>query len=40
MQFDDVLSTKEKRNKWEDTVANTIIVPELEVRNLLYSVIS
>ncbi|KAM6119107.1 E3 ubiquitin-protein ligase RNF213 [Phoenicopterus ruber ruber] len=30
VQFDDVLSTKEKRNKWEKIVANTIIVPELE----------
>ncbi|NXQ87586.1 RN213 ligase, partial [Nyctibius grandis] len=30
VQFDDVLSTKEKRNKWEEIVANTIIVPELE----------
>ncbi|NXQ32451.1 RN213 ligase, partial [Alaudala cheleensis] len=30
VQFDDVLSTKEKRNKWEDIVANTIIVPELK----------
>uniref|UniRef100_A0A8C4U1I3 Ring finger protein 213 n=1 Tax=Falco tinnunculus TaxID=100819 RepID=A0A8C4U1I3_FALTI len=29
-QFDDVLSTKEKRNNWEKDVANTIIVPELE----------
>lgn len=38
MQFDDVLSTKEKRNKWEEIVANTIIVPELKVRNLLYRV--
>ncbi|NXY15970.1 RN213 ligase, partial [Atrichornis clamosus] len=28
--FDDVLSTKEKRNKWEEVVANTIIVPELK----------
>uniref|UniRef100_A0A663EII0 RING-type E3 ubiquitin transferase n=1 Tax=Aquila chrysaetos chrysaetos TaxID=223781 RepID=A0A663EII0_AQUCH len=28
--FDNVLSTKEKRNKWEEIVANTIIVPELE----------
>ncbi|KAM6050451.1 E3 ubiquitin-protein ligase RNF213 isoform 2-T2 [Chlamydotis macqueenii] len=28
-QFD-VMSTKEKRNKWEEIVANTIIVPELE----------
>ncbi|NWR66294.1 RN213 ligase, partial [Bucorvus abyssinicus] len=28
--FDDVLSTKEKRNKWEEIVAKTIIVPELE----------
>uniref|UniRef100_A0A8C3EPZ3 RING-type E3 ubiquitin transferase n=1 Tax=Corvus moneduloides TaxID=1196302 RepID=A0A8C3EPZ3_CORMO len=30
VQFDDVLSTKEKRNKWEEIVANTIIVPELK----------
>ncbi|NWR06355.1 RN213 ligase, partial [Paradoxornis webbianus] len=30
VQFDAVLSTKEKRNKWEDIVANTIIVPELQ----------
>ncbi|NXO11697.1 RN213 ligase, partial [Oriolus oriolus] len=29
VQFD-VLSTKEKRNKWEEIVANTVIVPELE----------
>ncbi|NWV75052.1 RN213 ligase, partial [Dasyornis broadbenti] len=29
-QFDDVLSTKEKRNKWEEIVANTIIFPELK----------
>ncbi|XP_075296696.1 E3 ubiquitin-protein ligase RNF213 isoform X2 [Opisthocomus hoazin] len=29
VQFD-VLSTKQKRNKWEAIVANTIIVPELE----------
>ncbi|KFU85912.1 E3 ubiquitin-protein ligase RNF213, partial [Chaetura pelagica] len=29
-QFDNVLSTKEKRNKWEEIVANTIIAPELE----------
>ncbi|XP_065503793.1 E3 ubiquitin-protein ligase RNF213 [Caloenas nicobarica] len=28
--FDDVLSTKEMRNKWEEIVANTIIVPELK----------
>ncbi|KFO92493.1 E3 ubiquitin-protein ligase RNF213, partial [Buceros rhinoceros silvestris] len=28
--FDDVLSTKEKRNKWEEIVAKTIIVPELK----------
>ncbi|NXM67952.1 RN213 ligase, partial [Serilophus lunatus] len=28
--FDGVLSTKEMRNKWEETVANTIIVPELK----------
>ncbi|NWS47217.1 RN213 ligase, partial [Probosciger aterrimus] len=31
VQFDDVLSTKEKRNTWEKVVAKTIIVPELEV---------
>uniref|UniRef100_A0A8B9Z5U4 RING-type E3 ubiquitin transferase n=1 Tax=Buteo japonicus TaxID=224669 RepID=A0A8B9Z5U4_9AVES len=30
VRFDNVLSTKEKRNKWEEVVANTIIVPELE----------
>ncbi|NXJ70298.1 RN213 ligase, partial [Rostratula benghalensis] len=30
VQFDAVLSTKEKRNKWEEIVANTIIVPELQ----------
>ncbi|NXS37956.1 RN213 ligase, partial [Pomatostomus ruficeps] len=30
VQFDGVLSTKEKRNKWEEIVANTIIVPELK----------
>ncbi|NXJ82739.1 RN213 ligase, partial [Trogon melanurus] len=30
VQFDYVLSTKEKRNKWEETVANTIIAPLLE----------
>ncbi|NXG38715.1 RN213 ligase, partial [Dromaius novaehollandiae] len=30
VQFDDVLSTKEKRNKWEEIVANTVILPELE----------
>ncbi|KAM6344814.1 E3 ubiquitin-protein ligase RNF213 isoform 2-T4 [Alca torda] len=30
VQFDDVLSTKENRNKWEEIVANTIIAPELE----------
>ncbi|KFP09843.1 E3 ubiquitin-protein ligase RNF213, partial [Egretta garzetta] len=30
VQFDDVLSTKQNRNKWEEIVANTIIVPELE----------
>ncbi|NXH11877.1 RN213 ligase, partial [Bucco capensis] len=29
VQFD-VLSTKEKRNKWEEVVAKTIIAPELE----------
>lgn len=40
MQFDGVLSTKEKRNKWEQIVANTIIIPELKVRNLLYRVSS
>ncbi|XP_061866845.1 E3 ubiquitin-protein ligase RNF213 isoform X2 [Colius striatus] len=30
VQFDDVLSTKENRNKWEEVVAKTVIVPELE----------
>ncbi|XP_051491080.1 E3 ubiquitin-protein ligase RNF213 isoform X2 [Apus apus] len=30
VQFDNVLSTKEKRNKWEEIVANTIIAPELK----------
>ncbi|NXW63922.1 RN213 ligase, partial [Eurystomus gularis] len=30
VKFDDVLSTKEKRNKWEEIVAETIIVPELQ----------
>uniref|UniRef100_A0A8C3UM49 RING-type E3 ubiquitin transferase n=1 Tax=Catharus ustulatus TaxID=91951 RepID=A0A8C3UM49_CATUS len=30
VQFDDVLSTKDKRNKWEQIVANTIIIPELK----------
>ncbi|NWS12014.1 RN213 ligase, partial [Pachyramphus minor] len=30
VRFDPVLSTKEKRNKWEEIVANTIIVPELK----------
>ncbi|XP_058708338.1 E3 ubiquitin-protein ligase RNF213 isoform X2 [Poecile atricapillus] len=30
VHFDDVLSTKKKRNKWEEIVANTIIVPELK----------
>uniref|UniRef100_U3KDA3 RING-type E3 ubiquitin transferase n=1 Tax=Ficedula albicollis TaxID=59894 RepID=U3KDA3_FICAL len=30
VQLDGVLSTKEKRNKWEQIVANTIIVPELK----------
>ncbi|NXP49457.1 RN213 ligase, partial [Heliornis fulica] len=30
VQFDG-LSTKEKRNKWEEVVARTVIVPELEV---------
>ncbi|NXT06518.1 RN213 ligase, partial [Prunella fulvescens] len=29
VQFDEFLSTKTKRNKWEEIVANTIIVPEL-----------
>ncbi|OXB52961.1 hypothetical protein ASZ78_009716 [Callipepla squamata] len=29
VQFDGVLSTKEKRNKWEEIVANTVIIPEL-----------
>ncbi|OXB81060.1 UNVERIFIED_CONTAM: hypothetical protein H355_004990 [Colinus virginianus] len=29
VQFDGVLSTKEKRNKWEEVVANTVIIPEL-----------
>ncbi|NXP24407.1 RN213 ligase, partial [Scytalopus superciliaris] len=28
--FDYVLSTKQKRNNWEGTVANTIIIPELK----------
>uniref|UniRef100_A0A8D2QE60 Ring finger protein 213 n=1 Tax=Zonotrichia albicollis TaxID=44394 RepID=A0A8D2QE60_ZONAL len=28
--FDEFLSTKDKRNKWEEIVASTIIVPELE----------
>ncbi|NXQ68472.1 RN213 ligase, partial [Quiscalus mexicanus] len=28
--FDDFLSTKDKRNKWEEIVASTIIVPELK----------
>lgn len=40
MQFDGVLSTKEKRNKWEQIVANTIIIPELKVRNLLYRAVA
>ncbi|XP_028940022.1 E3 ubiquitin-protein ligase RNF213, partial [Antrostomus carolinensis] len=30
VQFDDVLSTKEKRNKWEEIVTNTVIAPALE----------
>ncbi|NWU10901.1 RN213 ligase, partial [Cephalopterus ornatus] len=30
VRFDPILSTKEKRNKWEEIVANTIIVPELK----------
>ncbi|NXU52564.1 RN213 ligase, partial [Turnix velox] len=30
VQFNDVLSTKEMRNKWEQIVANTVIVPELQ----------
>ncbi|NXG80077.1 RN213 ligase, partial [Baryphthengus martii] len=30
VRFDDVLSTKEKRNKWEEIVAATIVVPELQ----------
>ncbi|XP_066836382.1 E3 ubiquitin-protein ligase RNF213 isoform X3 [Anser cygnoides] len=30
VQFDGMLSTKEKRNKWERIVADTVIVPELE----------
>ncbi|KAM6377190.1 E3 ubiquitin-protein ligase RNF213 [Pluvialis apricaria] len=30
VQFDGVLSTKVNRNKWEEIVANTVIVPELE----------
>ncbi|XP_064532292.1 E3 ubiquitin-protein ligase RNF213 isoform X2 [Pseudopipra pipra] len=30
VRFDPVLSTKEKRNRWEEIVANTIIVPELK----------
>jgi len=34
VEFDGVLSTKQKRNKWEEIVANTVIIPELEVRNL------
>ncbi|NWQ63740.1 RN213 ligase, partial [Neopipo cinnamomea] len=29
-QFDPVLSTKEKRNRWEEIIANKIIVPELK----------
>ncbi|XP_068511209.1 E3 ubiquitin-protein ligase RNF213 [Anas acuta] len=30
VQFDGTLSTKEKRNKWERIVADTVIAPELE----------
>uniref|UniRef100_A0A803YCM8 RING-type E3 ubiquitin transferase n=1 Tax=Meleagris gallopavo TaxID=9103 RepID=A0A803YCM8_MELGA len=30
VQFDGVLSTKEKRNKWEEIIASTVVVPELE----------
>ncbi|NXL85084.1 RN213 ligase, partial [Alectura lathami] len=30
VQFDGRLSTKEKRNKWEEIVTNTVIAPELE----------
>ncbi|NWT32971.1 RN213 ligase, partial [Cardinalis cardinalis] len=30
VQFDEFLSTKGKRNKWEEIVADTIIAPELE----------
>uniref|UniRef100_A0A8V1AN22 RING-type E3 ubiquitin transferase n=1 Tax=Gallus gallus TaxID=9031 RepID=A0A8V1AN22_CHICK len=30
VEFDGVLSTKQKRNKWEEIVANTVIIPELE----------
>uniref|UniRef100_A0A8C3MIP0 RING-type E3 ubiquitin transferase n=1 Tax=Geospiza parvula TaxID=87175 RepID=A0A8C3MIP0_GEOPR len=30
VHFDEFLSTKGKRNKWEEIVADTIIVPELE----------
>ncbi|XP_065591389.1 E3 ubiquitin-protein ligase RNF213 [Cyrtonyx montezumae] len=29
VRFDGVLSTKENRNKWEEIVANTVIIPEL-----------
>ncbi|XP_062826871.1 E3 ubiquitin-protein ligase RNF213 isoform X2 [Anolis carolinensis] len=31
VQFDDHLSTKEQRNKWEEIVAHTIILPELKL---------
>ncbi|NXA43474.1 RN213 ligase, partial [Eudromia elegans] len=30
VQFDAVLSTKHRRNKWEEIVAKTVILPELE----------
>uniref|UniRef100_A0A669PUC8 RING-type E3 ubiquitin transferase n=2 Tax=Phasianus colchicus TaxID=9054 RepID=A0A669PUC8_PHACC len=30
VQFDGVLSTKEKRNKWEEIVARTVVIPQLE----------
>ncbi|KAM6317270.1 E3 ubiquitin-protein ligase RNF213 isoform 4-T4 [Podargus strigoides] len=30
VRFDDVLSTKQMRNKWEEIVTDTVIVPELE----------
>ncbi|NXA55769.1 RN213 ligase, partial [Nothocercus julius] len=30
VQFDAVLSTKQSRNKWEEIVAKTVILPELE----------